>query len=217
MAVGAGLLVWLQVRHGRQVRDDQTRPYVIVDFEFQSMVVMLTVKNIGSSPARDVTVSFDRPIRRPKDDAAALEELAVFERGIPMLAPGRSISIWFGDGPKIFDEANKLPLRYEATAKYSSMDGKRTYIDPPCILDLLAFKYTLVDNDDIHDIARQLKEIRSIMKSWTSEQRLKINSVTQAEVDERRRRWREERLAAREAATSVDGAGSEPTQSEPEG
>ncbi len=35
VAIVAGALVWLQVRHGRQIREDQNRPYVIVDFELR--------------------------------------------------------------------------------------------------------------------------------------------------------------------------------------
>jgi hypothetical protein len=49
VATVAGILVWLQVRHGRQVLEDQTRPHVIVDFEFRGMLVLITVKNIGTA------------------------------------------------------------------------------------------------------------------------------------------------------------------------
>ena len=53
-----GLLSYaaLQLRHAREVRDDQTRPYIIVDFSFRSVLVELSVKNIGQTPARNVRV-----------------------------------------------------------------------------------------------------------------------------------------------------------------
>lgn len=61
----AGLLVWLQVHQGRQVREDQTRPYVIVDFEFRGMLVLVSVRNLGATPAANVRIAFDRPLESP--------------------------------------------------------------------------------------------------------------------------------------------------------
>ena len=112
VAIVAGLLVWVQVKHTAQAREDQTRPFVIVDFEFQGWEVLITIRNIGSTPATDVEIKFDQPLKSPLD--LEPDELAVFSRGIPMLAPGRAISIPFGNGPKFFEDDPGVPLRYEA-------------------------------------------------------------------------------------------------------
>jgi hypothetical protein len=197
VATVAGVLVWLQVRHGRQVREDQTRPYVIVDFEFQGMLVMIAVRNIGTTPAREVRIGFDPPLQSPLEDSPM--DFAVFSEGIPMLAPGRAIRLAFGTGPQFFpDEGEGVPLRYEARVQYTNLEGKR-YEDPPLILDLLPFKHSAVDREDLHQIYQNLKDIKNLMKSWTSERRLRVNTETQAEVSARHQQWLEDRQAAREA------------------
>lgn len=197
VAVIAGVLVWLQVRHGRQVREDQTRPYVIVDFEFRGSLVMIAVRNLGTTPARDVHIRFDPDLQSPL--ASDPSEFAVFSEGIPMLAPGRAIYHTFGTGPQFFDEAKTvLPLRYEARVQYTNLEGK-AYEDPPLVLDLLPFQHSAVEREDLHQISRDLEEIKKVMQSWTSTQRLRVNTETQAEAsardEARRAQWR----AAREA------------------
>jgi hypothetical protein len=180
VATVAGVLVWLQVRHGRQVREDQTRPYVIVDFESQR-----------------VNISFDPPLQSPLvDDPQAF---VVFSEGIPMLAPGRAIRHTFGTGPQFFpDEGEGVPLRYEARVQYTNLDGK-PYEDPPLVLDLLPFKHSAVDREDLHQIYQNLKDIKNLMKSWTSERRLRVNTETQTELSARHREWLEARHARGEA------------------
>jgi len=209
----AGVLVWQQVRHGRQVREDQTRPYVIVDFEFQGWEVVVAIRNVGTSPAFDVRMKFDKPLESP--GRLDPEELAVFTEGIPMLAPGRSIAIPLGSGPQFFSaDGEGVPLRYSATVTYRGPNNKRSYDDPPLVLDLMPYKHTLVERDDLHQIHQNLKEIKTLMKSWTSERRLRINTITQAEVDAQHRAWIEEREAARKAREGAAQAEAETSDEE---
>lgn len=185
VAAVAGLLVWLQVRHGRQVREDQTRPYVIVDFEFRGMLVLISVKNIGTTPAANVHIRFDKPLQSPTKSLKP-ERFAVFSEPIAMMAPGRAIRVYFGIGPDFFpSDGEGVPLRYEVEVRYSDLGGKRNYADPPSILDLAPFKHTSVDRDDLHEIAQRVKGIEQAMKQWTQRGRLGINSITQAEIDKR--------------------------------
>lgn len=186
VAIIAGFLVWKQVDQAREAREDQTRPYVIVDFEFSELHVFLAVKNVGASPACDVTVAFDPPLERPYPNDDPDEVFAVFSEGIPMLAPGRSILIDFGEGPNFFpNDGNGVPLRYEAKVRYKALHGKRSYNDPPLILDLKPFQHAIIRREDLRQIALHLKEIRKLMSSWTAGRRLKINAITQREVEER--------------------------------
>jgi hypothetical protein len=200
VAAVAGLLVWLQVRHGRQVREDQTRPYVIVDFEFRGMLVLISVKNIGTTPAANVHIMFDKPLQSPTQSLKP-ERFAVFSEPIAMMAPGRAIRVYFGMGPDFFPtDGEGVPLRYEVEVRYSDLGGKRNYIDPSNILDLAPFKHTSVDRDDLHEIAQRVKGIEQAMKQWTQRGRLGINSITQAEIDERDAEYLEERHAEDQSA-----------------
>ena len=181
----------------------QTRPYVIVDFEFQSIVVMLAVRNIGTTPAREVRIRFDPPLQSSL--AHDPSEFAVFADGSPMLAPGRAIRHMFGTGPQFFpQEGEGVPLRYEAQVQYTNLGGKR-YDDPPLVLDLLPFKNSALDREELHELSQNLKDIKNLMKSWATEGRPRVNTETQAEVLARHR----ERLEKRQAV-------SDPRQEPPE-
>jgi hypothetical protein len=46
-----GLFAWRQVREARKLREEQARPFVIVDFE-PNFLVYLTVENLGRTMAR---------------------------------------------------------------------------------------------------------------------------------------------------------------------
>jgi hypothetical protein len=56
-----GIFAWIQVLQARRLREEQARPFVIVDFE-PGFLVYLTVENIGRTMARDVTIRFDKPL-----------------------------------------------------------------------------------------------------------------------------------------------------------
>lgn len=180
VAVVAGILVWLQVRQGQRVREDQTRPYVVVDFEFRGMLVMLSVSNIGSTPATAVRVSFDKPLQTPTTSLSS-ERFSLFDSPISMLAPGRRISVYFGMGPDFFKEDTNVPTQYTAQVTYKDLEGRRPYDDPPMVLDLAPFKWSAVDRDDLHDIAQRIKGIEQVMKQWTDARMLNVKTITQAD------------------------------------
>jgi hypothetical protein len=205
VAIVAGILVYQQVRQGRDIREDQTRPYVVVDFEFTGQFVSVAVKNIGTTPARDVRFHFEPSFQQ--HDRSDPEEVAVFRDGIPMVAPGRRIAIPYGNGPDIYsDDQQETPVRYDVLLTYTDLSGKRRYDDPPMILDLTPFKHSLVDREDLHQIYQNIKGIKELMKSWTSERRLKVNTITQAEVSGRQRQLLERQQEARRAQIAEDQA-----------
>ncbi len=78
-----------------------------------------------------------------------------------MLAPGRTISpIWHR--ATVLPEGEAVPLRYEAHADYTNLDGMR-YEDPALVLDLLPFKNSVIEREDLHELAPSLKNIRNVM------------------------------------------------------
>jgi hypothetical protein len=206
VAVVAGVLVWLQVRQGRQIREDQTRPYVVLDFEFIGQLAVIAVRNIGTTPACDVRFSFDKPLRGTLGHER--DALSVFVEGMPMLAPNRVVTFPLGQGPDLVPEDGEatVPTRYAVEITYTDLEGSRRYEDPPIILDLAPFKHSLVDREDLHQIYQNLKEIKNLMKSWTSEQRLRVNAITQREVDDRNRARFEQYQSRRAAAETEDSA-----------
>jgi hypothetical protein len=80
-----GIFAWIQVLQARKLREEQARPFVIVDFE-AGFLVYLTVENTGRTMARDVPIQFDKPLestfsKRPGDRRNALISRADLDLG----------------------------------------------------------------------------------------------------------------------------------------
>lgn len=50
-----------QVREARRLREEQARPWVVVDFE-PGWILFLSIENIGRTVATDVHIRFDPPL-----------------------------------------------------------------------------------------------------------------------------------------------------------
>ena len=47
---GAALIAWFQVKEARRLREDQSRPFVVMDVDYMaSSLLFLFIKNIGTS------------------------------------------------------------------------------------------------------------------------------------------------------------------------
>lgn len=101
-----------QVQEARRAREDQTRPYVVVDLDLarRFQFPYLVIANVGRSEAVNVQFEFDQPIESAMYDTPNLGGMAAFRDGIPVLVPGREIATLFDHMPA---RANKgLPMLY---------------------------------------------------------------------------------------------------------
>jgi hypothetical protein len=57
--VVAAVAAFRQVREAVRTREEESRPYVVVDFETKKGMFFLVVTNIGRTMARDVRFSFN--------------------------------------------------------------------------------------------------------------------------------------------------------------
>lgn len=77
-----GLFAWRQVHEARKLREEQPRPFVIVDFE-PGFLVYLTAENLGRTMARDVTIHFDKQLQTTLAGSSELDESPLFRQPIP--------------------------------------------------------------------------------------------------------------------------------------
>lgn len=169
VAMAAALIARGQLEHARILREEQARPFVIVDFEPTRAGDMrymdLVIRNTGGTLARDVNVVFDPPIVStldPKGEesdhlATALARTSLLQGGIPTLPPGREYRMLFDDMADRF-ERKDLPRRYEVTV---SMRSERK-IEPTLtqILDLdVYYGYMNVHEYGLHHIAKSLRAL----------------------------------------------------------
>lgn len=176
IAVVVGGFVAIQVLQAKRAREEQARPYVIVDFEFRRFLVRIAIKNIGATPALNVAVKFDKPLQQVNPKGYDINESSVFASPIPMLAPGRSIRINLDSGPAIFADG-AVPLRYEASVTYSDVRGK-TYEDPPFPLDLSPYKHTPIESKGLPDLVGELERVRKDLDKWSSSNGLRVDATS---------------------------------------
>lgn len=158
-----GVFAYIQIVQAKKLREQQSRPYVIVDFAFRGHLLYLVVKNIGSTPARKVQASFDPPLRttRPRD----LNKASFLASPIPMMAPGREISAFFDTGPQVIGNA-KVPQSYVVTLAYEDVRGKR-YRDPPSPLDLSHLANASLEPAGLPELVREVETLRREITKWT--------------------------------------------------
>lgn len=167
VAVLAAGFAALQVRELRRTREDQTRPFVIVDIQpgpAWSNLLDLVVENIGSTAARDVQISFDPPLQQSKDDGYPIGESALISEGIRMLPPGRRIRAFFDASHDRIK--TDLPMRYDVTVRLKDARG-RAQPDQNYTIDMgYMYGTTQVQEYGLHDAAKAISEIQKTVKKW---------------------------------------------------
>jgi hypothetical protein len=199
--VTTAFLALRQVTEARRLREDQARPFVIIDFHPWETIIDMTIKNIGATMATGVTFEFDPPLSSTLDERPGrgwLTELNLFKHGIPSLPPGKEVTLLFDQFPSRLER--KLPLTYSVDVRYSDSKGK-PYRDT-ITLDLAMYVDTgTVTRHGLHEVHKELKVIADTLKRWGDSDGLKV--LTRADI-ERRNEARMERLAAMERERSGD-------------
>jgi hypothetical protein len=166
--ITVGLLGYavVQIRDGRKQREDQTRPFIIVDFDFRSSVVSLAVRNIGPSAASDVRVALDARIERSNGAAVNWQTTGLFSDGVPLFAPGRLMRFFLDEFQHRFDK--QLPMQFSGVVEYKGPHGKGQPYREPFTLDLSVYETAQISAKEIADIGDELEKIRKLMEKGKS-------------------------------------------------
>lgn len=158
-----GLFAWRQVHEARKLREEQARPFVIVDFE-PGFLVYLTVENLGRTMARDVSIRFDKPLTSSLQGRSELDESPLFREPIPTLPPSKKIRV-------LFDQFNdrteaKLPLTYDVEVRYRGPTGGKEWKDT-YQLDLGMYVGSALAPKGISELVTEVEKIRNEIQKWT--------------------------------------------------
>ena len=188
-----GIFAAVQVLQARATRELTYRPYVVVDFEFQRFLVYISIRNVGQTPATDVSITFDQPLKAAgstKDPNQA----AVFTGPIPMIAPRRNIRVTFGVSHMLLSQPG-IPQRYTATIKYRTIGGKSREYTDTYVLDLTQYADAAVDPKGLPELVAELESVRRELQKWTDGTRGLLAHAVNRKKDARRldgRYWLEE-------------------------
>jgi hypothetical protein len=159
-----GLFAWRQVHEARKLREEQARPFVIVDFE-PGFLVYLTVENLGRTMARDVRIEFDQPLESTLRGPREIDESPLFREPIPTLPPGKKIRVLFDQFNERLDKG--LPLTYRVKLRYRGPEGRKTW-EHPYRLDLGMYLGSDLPQKGIPELVTEVENIRKEIKKWTA-------------------------------------------------
>lgn len=180
---GALWLAYRQVSEAVRLRAAHTRPFVVVDFEAEGMLIDLTVENVGILAAKDVRLNFDPPMRSVRDDPWPPAGSTLLTHGIPTLPPRKRYRFFLDSLPERV-HAN-LPLTYEVLVTYRA-DDRREPFHEIFTIDL-AFLRGLgeAQRKTTHDVANELAEIGKHVRMWTDSQNGPRVDASDDDVEER--------------------------------
>lgn len=163
----AAIFAWRQVKEARELREEQNRPFVVVDFDVEGgYMVYLEVVNMGTSLARDVSIEISPPLKSAID--IEIGKLKMLNEGIATLAPGKKYRAFFDMSFRRNEDRPDLPMNHTARVRYWDEKRRRVF-DETLDLDLDQYMHiNTVTRHGLHDIYGQMEKIRKIFEKWTS-------------------------------------------------
>lgn len=158
VTAGAATLALIQLRAYFVERFESSRPYVMVDFEFRSEIILeVVVRNYSATPASNVKIASEPGFESTMAGRAeVLAKITDDEYVIRHLGPGRNLRWTLDRAPDYFKDAG-MPRSYEVTVSYEDprapLRGPRWRPKPPrrfsetFTLSIDQYDETTVDTD----------------------------------------------------------------------
>ncbi|WNY33075.1 hypothetical protein Q9Q99_12640 [Curtobacterium flaccumfaciens] len=136
VTIGAAALALIQLRAYFVERFESSRPYVMVDFEFRSEIILeVVVRNDSATPASEVKVLSEPAFKSTMHGREAVfAKITDSDYVIRHLGPGRKLRWTLDRAPDYFKETS-MPRSYEVTVSYEDprapLRGPRWRPKPP--------------------------------------------------------------------------------------
>ncbi|TFV52090.1 MULTISPECIES: hypothetical protein [Geodermatophilaceae] len=166
-----------QLEEARTLRREQAQPYVVVSAVTNRVsphVSEVVIQNLGTTGARDVTISCSPPLVRT-DQHGGAQEVQLPET-IPFMAPGQEWRTFWDVGTERARDIYDLPDRYDVTVTYrDSLDVSHT---TPSVLDWGVFRHRMWTTEKtVHHATKELEAIRTALQSLAGPRRVQRVAV----------------------------------------
>jgi len=167
VALLAAVFAGWQVCEIRRARQEESRPFVIVDIQSSAAwnnLLNLVIENAGPTLARDVRVSFTPPLQS-SNEHVDLESTVLLTEGIPMLPPGRQVKAFFDASHE--RKGKGLPMRYDVEVALKDYRGQPQEVQR-YVIDLgHLYGLSNITEYGMHDAAKALREIQTSVTKWS--------------------------------------------------
>lgn len=158
------LLTFRMVQEMKLAREEERRPYVYVDFLFDSNIIFVVVKNTGRNGAKNIKFTFSKPLISSKK--RNISEIKLFKEGLDFLPPNKEIKTWLDTAPSFYKSG--LPTSYDVEVQYIDVVSNNEYTEK-FRLDLETYKGIIyLDRKTIHNVVEELKNINKVLQGWSS-------------------------------------------------
>jgi hypothetical protein len=174
IAAVAAVVVYFQVREARKTREQQARPFVVVDVQPSRVwgnILNLVVENVGTTVAHDVHITFSPAVETSRK-GYDLAGSALLSDGIPTLPPRRRIEVLFD----VSHERKKtsLPTRYDVVVTFR--DARHRAQEPLRYVIDFAYLYGLqrIEELGMHHAAKALRGLDRTLAGMKDGDRLAV-------------------------------------------
>ncbi|MEM8950246.1 MAG: hypothetical protein AAGC99_13030 [Pseudomonadota bacterium] len=193
------------IRENRLLRKAGSMPsvvaYLAIDQRY-TRAINFVLANVGQGPARKVKFSFDGDQDNLRARGIDIANQATREP-VGMLPQGEQIVLFLGMGPNLLGKPMLKP--FVVSLDYEDLKGRRYKSEHS--LDVSQFDgFSRLGSPPEHEIAESLKTIAGVVKGFGfgGSQRLRVETVTSAEVAERHRNALEAQRRARADAPQAN-------------
>jgi hypothetical protein len=171
----AAAVAYRQVQEARLTREDQARPFVVIDLDIsEPPLIYLVIANIGKTMARRVRIRTDPLLASSldrDDELGYIAKIPLFTEEIPTLAPGRQIRLLFDSFPQReqgkFDDVYQVKITYEGEPRRSWWKDRTRSYDENTVLHLGIYRnIQYVQRRTVHDLYDQVKKIADAVRRW---------------------------------------------------
>lgn len=199
-----GVAVFL-FRENRLLRKVGTEPNIIVYLtpsEIARGFLNLVVKNTGKGVAKDLNFSFDHDTADFEQHDVGIHRMKLWEN-LSLLPPDEKLVLLFGFAPNLLGGKTGAPLKqFKVTVSYDDIRGK-SQPEKTFQLDVSEFEgLTTIGTPPEQETARALTKLAKLAEHWSNGmKRLKVETVTKQEEEDRNNHAREKIRASHEDDT----------------
>lgn len=201
-AIGALVYAAFQVGQARKLREEQARPWVVVDFE-PDWIMWLTIENTGRTVATDVKLRFTPELASTQTKPWPWEESPAFTEGIPSLPPRKRLRFFFDSLPARLNDQT-LPKHYDVFIEYHGPIKRRKPLTSTYKLDIGHYWGSSPPPKGLPELVKEVENIHKEMKKWTDgTSGLQVNATDRN--DQERRLHRPFRIPEAKQIKESDG------------
>lgn len=186
----AALIAFLQTRESRRLREEQIRPYVVVDLDIsRAPIIYVAIENLGQTMATEVSFEVSPPLANLRGPKPTETNVPPLSKTWPTMPPRKRVEGLLNSAFELYSNPD-YPMTYHVTANYRAPAlGGREFSDN-YILDLNSYRdLRFIPQSTVSDIVKSLNDVNRTLKSWTTHGGIGVITESRAAHERKLEAW----------------------------